>query len=194
MAVQVSQSSGVMRSRRILRRVSLFSLILIPFLWSCIIRIVLREEAFLQIISFYKTCFWHGGFWSVENDSTAYCAILSGKGGLLGGSMVLHGTTCFIACIVLVYRTVKKRIKHLIPFVIPYSILAILLFLAVLGDYSLPKGVASFNILMLYGAYIRFLHGALPVALYLATFAGYMVYLFIDIKLYQIQKENGEKS
>lgn len=155
MGVEDVQLSGVMRLRRLLSYVLLFLMILVPILWSGIIRIVMSEQEFSQIISFFKDCFWHGEFWVAENDPTLYLIVLLDNGGLLGALMTFHGVACFIAGIALVYMTIKTKMKHLIPFTIPYSVLAILLFLAGCGDYTLHTGVASYNILMLYGSYCK---------------------------------------
>ena len=190
MEVKNTQLSGAAPSRKGLRHALLLLMILIPLLWSGIIRLLMSDGELGEMLSYFKSS-WEGGFWSVECDATFYYIVLGDNGGLLGVLFNLLGLVCFTAGIVLVCAVIKKKINSLLPFAVPYCVFAVLMLLTVLGDMTLSAAYGRYSLLQLWGYNIRLLHGAAPVVMYSLLAAGYAVYLYLDIRRYKA--DEGDK-
>lgn len=188
--VKNTKLSDAMPSRRALRYALLLLMILIPLLWSGIIRLLMSDWELGEMLSYFKSS-WEGGFWSAEYDSTFYYTVLSDNGGLLGVLLNLLGLVCFTAGIVLVYKTIKKKMKGLLPFAVPYFVFAVLMLLTVLGDMTLGGAYGRYSLLQLWGYNIRLLHGTAPVVMYSLLAAGYAMYLYLDLRPYRT--DEGDK-
>lgn len=189
MEVKNTQLSGAAPSRKVLRHALLLLMILIPLLWSGIIRLIMSDRELGEMLSYFKSS-WEGGLWSVECDSTFYYTVLSDNGGLLGVLFNLLGIVCFTAGIVLVCITIKKKMKSLLPFAVPYFVFAVLMLLTVLGDMTLSAAYGRYCLPQLWGYNIRLLHGAAPAVMYSLLAAGYAVYLYLDMRRYKTDEED----
>lgn len=181
MEAEYTQLSDTTPSHRILRHVLLSLMILIPLLWSGIMRLVMSGWELGEILAYFADS-WKVGFWSVEYDSTFYYAVLNDNGGFLGLLFGLHRLVCAAAGIALMGVTIKRKLKSLLPFAIPCCVFGALMLLTVLGDMTLAEAYGRYCLPQLWGYDIRLLHGAAPVVMYSLMAAGYGVYLYLDTK------------
>lgn len=170
-----------MRRHKFFNRVLLPLMILLPILFSLAIRNRMGTTLYTQIISYLQLCFANSGFLShaAQYDATIYCIILNKDNGI----MLIQGVLCVVMYIILLKTAIKSRNRRMMPFVVLYTILALLLSLCVCGDYAISYGLETlYNRLMLYGFYIRVFHGPLPIVLYSAMIASYAIYMVSEEK------------
>lgn len=181
METENMQLSGAMPSHMVLRRALLSLMILIPLLWSGIIRLIMSDWELGEILAYFADS-WNGGFWSVECDSTSYHIVLGDNGGLLGILFFLQGLVCAGAGAALLCSAVRKKRKNLMFFAVPCFVFGLLLLLAVLGDLTLGGAYGRYCLPQLWGYDIRLLHGTAPVVMYALMAAGYGAYLYLDMR------------
>lgn len=171
-----------MRRHKFFNRVLLPLMILLPILFSLAIRNRIGSTGYTSIISYLQLCFANSGFLAAhaaQYDSTIYCILLNEDGGI----MLIQAVLCVVMYIILLNTAIKSRNRRLIPFVVLYTVLALLLSLCVCGDYAISYGFETlYNRLMLYGFFIRVFHGPLPIVLYSAMFASYAIYMVSEEK------------
>lgn len=178
MVEQNVQSSGGIGLHRYILNGLFFFVILIPLLLSLIIKNGIGSGGTQDMIAYLQSAFQRSGFWAnLSSDSTAYnIAIIED-----GGKIFIQGVFCLIADITLVNIVVKRKNKILLPFVVLYSMLTLLIISAVCGDYVINWGYSfGYNRIMLWGCYVRSLHGLLPIITYSAVICSYVFYLVMD--------------
>ena len=140
--------------------------------------------------SYLKHCFEGNKFWmSPTNDFTSHSLVLLED----GGRVFVQGIICVLAEVVLLSLVMRTKQKHLYPFAAGYSVYSLLVFLSIVGDYFLNWGVPSwYNRFMLWGHYVRALHGILPVIIYAILITTFLYYVIKDLLILRNYKTSNE--
>jgi len=171
-------SSEEMRLHKNLTYIIVFAIIAVaPVLLSLLIQNNLSQKDYLIATSTLKCGFLNHNFWFESNSTdTSFYLIPTRDINLL---LLLHNFVCLAGGAILLFTTISQKKKSLIPMMIPYLILAFISLNALVTDFALrsSSGLFLYNRISLLGFDIRVMHGALPVVIYSAIFAGYLVFL-----------------
>lgn len=133
--------------------------------------------------------FGEGDFFiSQPNDFTFLCMAMADD----GDRVLLQSAFCLAAGIALISLAKRCAKMHLLPFVTTYSLYALLIVIATLGDLLIIGGYErSYNQFMLYGRYVRALYGPLPWVIYGALVLTFLWFLIKDIQAGKAEAASG---